>query len=242
MTDIIQNFDRSVEGYAAYAAPQAALAAEMADWIAHEERSGYAIEFGAGTGLFTRRVQPWAGPYLATDAAPRMVAAGVQRCPVVAWKQHEAQLPQSLGMADWIFACNLLQWLENPEEILSGWRKILKADGRLVIAVLMTGTLGELLQVLPETRTLHWRSDREWAQILKQAGFAIERAQTWKHVEVYPSAMDFLRVIHTMGLAPWRSTGPGRLRTALKEYDLNFAVRGGVRSTWQVWLARAVVA
>ena len=51
MSDVIQNFDRSVAGYEAHSAPQAELAAELARWIAPGERRGRAVEFGAGTGL-----------------------------------------------------------------------------------------------------------------------------------------------------------------------------------------------
>jgi trans-aconitate methyltransferase len=240
MNIVIQNFDRSVAGYAAHAITQNALAAKLADWIALEERSGYAIELGAGTGLFTQKLQPWAGPYLATDAAPHMVAAGVENCPLVAWKQQEAEQPQYLGPADWVFACNLLQWLGNPAAALKAWHDTLKPEGHLVIAVLLPGTFQELHQVLPEANPLIWRSAEDWAKIVEDAGFVLEREESWKHIHIYPNALDFLRAIHAMGLAPRTVVGPGRLRTALREYDRQFAAPSGVRSTWQAWLARAV--
>jgi len=240
MTDIVQNFDRAAEGYEYHAAPQAALAATLATWVPLEERHGLAIEFGAGTGLFTQRISPWEGPYLATDAAPHMVATGLQRCPQVAWKQHDARDAKILGPADWIFACNLLQWLENPEAVLSDWRNTLKPGGHLVLAVLLPETLCELREVLPEAQTLNWRKAEEWQEILERTGFSIVRAETWKHIQIYPSALDFLRAVHDLGLAPQRLAGPGRLRAALRQYDRDFAITGGVRSTWQAWLAGAV--
>ncbi|HVU37107.1 MAG TPA: methyltransferase domain-containing protein [Opitutales bacterium] len=239
MNEVVEKFDRSVEGYEANCAPQEALAAELARWVPYEERSGFAIEFGAGTGLFTRKMQPWCGPYLATDASAQMVATGIRLCPIVAWLQHDAQNAQSLGPADWVFACNLLQWLDNPAEILSGWRDLLKPGGHLVIAVLLEGTFGELQQILPEANPLTWRSAGAWSSLVTQAGFAIERAEIWQHLEIYPSSLDFLRSVHAMGLAPRHLVGPGRLRTALRKYDGQYAIAGGVRSTWRGWLARA---
>lgn len=241
MNNVIQTFNRSVAGYEAHAIPQNALAAKLADWIALEERGGYALEFGAGTGLLTSKLQPWAGPYLATDAAPRMVVAGVDNCPLVAWKQQTAEDASCLGQPDWIFACNLLQWLEDPAAVLAGWRRILTPGGHLAIAVLLPGTLSELRQILPEANPLIWRTAKEWEHLLEKTGFVVEQEETWQHIHIYANALALLRALHVMGLAPQRTLGPGRLRTALKEYDRRFAAPSGVRSTWQAWLARAVV-
>lgn len=239
MNEVVEKFDRSVEGYEANCAPQEALAAELARWVAYEERRGYAVEFGAGTGLFTRKMQPWCGPYLATDASPRMVATGIKLCPIVAWMQHAAQNAQSLGPAEWVFSCNLLQWLDHPAEVLSGWRDLLKPGGHLVMGVLLQGTFGELQQILPEANPLTWRNAEEWTTLVKGAGFVIEKKEVWEHLEIYPSALDFLRSIHAMGLAPRHLIGPGRLRSALRRYDGEFSIAGGVRSTWRGLLVRA---
>jgi SAM-dependent methyltransferase len=240
MRDVIQNFDRSVAGYAAHSAPQAALAAELAQWIAPGERQGRAVEFGAGTGLFTRQLQPWAGTYLATDAAPRMVEQGRAHCPTASWETRDARQTTGLDSADWIFSCNLLQWIEEPEAVLRGWRKILAPGGQLAVAVLLPGTLHELQTVLPATTPLRWHSAEEWRMILRHTDFAVEREATWEHREIHPHALTLLRTVHAMGLAPRRAASVGRLRAALRAYDQKFAVPGGVRATWQAWLARAV--
>ncbi len=241
MNQVVENFDRSVHGYETQCLPQDALACELAKWVPFEERSGYAVEFGAGTGLFTRKVQPWCGPYLATDASPNMVATGMQRCPIVAWKVHDATDAQGVGVADWIISCSLLQWLQDPAATLRSWHGIMKPGGHLLIGVLLPGTLNELRQLLPEASPLPWHTAEEWPQLVNQAGFALERMQTWQHVEVYADALELLRAVHAMGLAPRRTVGPGRLRSAIKQYDQYFAVPGGVRSTWQAWMGKAVV-
>jgi malonyl-CoA O-methyltransferase len=238
--DVIQNFDRSVSGYDAHSAPQAVLAAELAGWIAPGERLGRAVEFGAGTGLFTRALQPWTGTYFATDAAPQMVERGRARCPTAQWALQDARQPTGLDSADWIFSCNVLQWLEEPEAALRGWRKLLAPGGQLAIAVLLPGTLGELQSALPATTPLRWRSSEEWRVILHRAGFALEREALWEHREIYPDALALVRAIHAGGLAPRRAAGAGKLRAALRVYDQKFATNGGVYATWQAWLARAV--
>jgi len=242
MNHVIQNFDRSVMGYEIHSIPQNALATELAKWIPPEERHGYAIEFGAGTGLFTRKMQPWSGAYLATDAAPRMVISGIEQCPFVAWKEQTADQPQYLGPADWVLACNLLQWLKDPESVLKAWHDTLKPGGHLAIAVLLPGTFAELHQVLPEANPLIYRSAKIWENLLEKAGFTLEREEIWQHTHIYSNALAFLRAIHAMGLAPQTTIGPGRLRAALREYDRKFAAPSGVRTTWQAWLVRAVAA
>jgi trans-aconitate methyltransferase len=242
MSDVIQNFDRSVAGYEAHSAPQAELAAELARWIAPGERHGRAVEFGAGTGLFTRPLQPWNGNYLATDAAPRMVELGRARCAAATWKTLDAREPAGLDSPDWIFSCNLLQWLDEPAAALHGWRKILPSSGQIAAAVLLPGSLHELQTVLPATTPLRWRTADEWRLIFRDSGFAVAREAIWERCEIYPGALALLRAVHAMGLAPRRAAGAGQLRAALRAYDQKFAVPGGVRATWQAWLVRGAAA
>jgi len=240
MSDVIQNFDRAVAGYDAHSAPQAKLAAELARWIAPGERRGRAVEFGAGTGLFTRRMQPWSGSYLATDAAPRMVELGRARCPSASWAILDARQPATLDSVDWIFSCNLLQWLDDPEAAIKGWRKILVPRGQLLAAVLVPGSLLELQSVLPDSSPLRWRTTDEWRVILRHSGFSIVHESVWEHREIYPHSLAFLHAIHAMGLAPRRASRVGQLRAALRAYDEKFAAPGGVFATWRAWLVRAV--
>ena len=237
--DTVASFDRAAECYAAFAAPQAALASTLATWITPAERRGCALEFGAGPGLLTERLLPWAGQYYATDAAPAMLARGQARCPSIIWKLCDARDPANPGPADWLFACGLLQWLPDPATILRRWRSHLLPGGCLAVGIWLPGTLGELASLLPEATPVHWRSASEWAAIFASAGFALERAETWEHLSHHPSALHFLRAVHAMGLAPRRVVGPGRLRSALRAYDLRFSTTGGVRATWRAWLARA---
>ncbi len=238
MTGVIENFDRSVAGYEAHSAPQAALAAALAQWILPSERHGVAIEFGAGTGLFTQQVQPWKGTYTATDAAPGMIQRGKTLVPAANWKIADARQSLSLGPADWIFACNMLQWVDNPEAVLGGWRKIAAAEGQIALAVLLPETFQELEAVLPGSSPVRWHTADAWSQYLEGAGFAIERASEWRHIAVAPSALAWLRSLHAMGLAPRRTMGAGRLRTALRHYDEDYPTNGGVRATWAGWLMR----
>jgi trans-aconitate methyltransferase len=237
--DTIASFDRAAESYATFAAPQAALAAALAAWIAPVERRGRALEFGAGTGLLTERLQPWAGPYLATDASAAMLQRGQSRCPFVDWQLHDARNPAGLGPADWIFACGLLQWLGEPAITFRRWHAEIALGGRLAVGILLPGTFAELESLLPEASPVRWRSTPEWENLLRQAGFRLDRAETWEHLSLHPSALEFLRAVHAMGLAPRRTVGPGRLRIALRAYDRRFAGPAGVRATWRAWLARA---
>jgi trans-aconitate methyltransferase len=238
MTNIIQNFDHAAAAYEAHGAMQAALAAALAGWIAPEERIGTAVEFGAGTGLFTRQLQPWAGAYTATDAAPNMVQLGRALNSVANWKVLNAHEPGALAPADWVFACNVLQWLEPPATVLRGWRSILTPRGQFAVAILLPGTLQELRAVLPEASPLQWHSEAAWREMFAQAGLTVERVELWEQAQIYPNALTLLRSLHAMGLAPRRTVSASRLRNAMREYDAKFSMHGGVRVTWQAWLAR----
>jgi malonyl-CoA O-methyltransferase len=238
--DTIASFDRAAARYETFAAPQDALATAIAAGVAPTERRGHALEFGAGTGLLTARLLPWAGSYLATDAAPAMLRLGQARCPAAAWSLRDARDPAGLGPADWIFSCGLLQWLADPATVLRRWRAEIVPGGRLVLGLWLPGTLGELESLLPDAMPMQGRTEHEWQALLQPAGFRLEYAQTWNHISLHPSALDFLRAVHAMGLAPRRTVGPGRLRAALRTYDRRFATPHGVRATWRAWLARAV--
>lgn len=229
MKNIIENFDRAADRYESLARPQAALAAELADWIKPEERKGSALELGAGTGLFTRQVLPWDGTYTATDAAPKMVALGRQLCPRVEWKVMDARSPNGASPVNWIFACSLLQWFPEPLAVLQAWRKFLRLEGQLALAVLLPGTLGELQSVLPEAKPLNWHPASAWRDMVARAGFAVEREQEWEQPCLYPNSLELLRSIHAMGLAPHRAVTGGRLRTALREYNHQHARPGVFR-------------
>jgi trans-aconitate methyltransferase len=241
MKDVIESFDRAAGSYERHAQPQAALATELANWISPAEKKGRALELGAGTGLFTRWMLPWAGTYTATDAAPKMVELGRARCPSAHWKVLDARALDSQEEVNWVFACSLLQWMPDPQAVLQNWRNFLTADGKLLLAVLLPGTLGELQSILPEAKPLNWHPAAEWRSMAEAAGFAIEREQTSEQQILHPNSLELLRAVHAMGVAPQHAVGPGRLRVALRIYNEKYATAGGVQSTWRAWLVRAQV-
>src|SRR5690348_10592425 len=116
-----KSFSRAAARYDRHARVQTALADWVAVW-APEERSGRALEVGAGTGVFTHRLQPWPGKYVATDLSPAMCAAGAAAVPAVEWKRMPAETPLP-GPWDWIVSSGMLQWAEDPEAIFNVWRK-----------------------------------------------------------------------------------------------------------------------
>jgi malonyl-CoA O-methyltransferase len=239
MKNVIDNFDRAAERYENHAQPQAAVAKALAEWILPQERKGCALEFGAGTGLLTRLLQPWEGNYTATDAAPRMVAQGRVHCPHAEWQTMDARQPKNIAPVNWIFACSLLQWMSQPQTVLQHWRRLLSPGGQLAFAVLLPGTLSELAEQLPEATPLDWHTENEWRSMVEAAGFIIEREQVWEHTSLHANSLELLRAVHAMGLAPKNAVGPGRLRKALRSYDDKHRVAGSVEATWRAWLVRA---
>ncbi|HXA14401.1 MAG TPA: methyltransferase domain-containing protein, partial [Opitutaceae bacterium] len=100
------SFDKAAPNYCEHARVQAALADWLAGWLP-AERDGRALEIGAGPGVFTRRLLPWAGELTATDISPAMCAAGRAALPQVEWRVMAAEEPER-GPWDWIFCSSML--------------------------------------------------------------------------------------------------------------------------------------
>ncbi len=123
-TVVADSFSRAAPGYDRHALVQLAMAEWLAEWLP-TERNGRVLEVGAGTGLFTRHLAGWRDGVTATDLSPAMTQAGRAAVPAVSWRMMEAGHPLP-GPWDWIFSSAMLQWVEDPAQVFSAWRKVLK--------------------------------------------------------------------------------------------------------------------
>ena len=73
-------FDRRASDYERHAPVQREAAQWLAEWLPGEIEHP-ALELGAGTGLFTRHLVGRTKRLVASDIAPRMVQAGIDRLP-----------------------------------------------------------------------------------------------------------------------------------------------------------------
>jgi hypothetical protein len=105
----------------------------------------------------------------------------------------------------------------------------------MVHAVPCEPCLGEWRALVPES-PVPWRNEAEWLKIFERAGLRVTRSQSWAHNAVCASAFEMVRGFHRTGVTGRVRVGPARLRQALREYDTQHGVPGGVQATW-AWLA-----
>lgn len=233
MTDVIASFDRMAPTYLAHAGVQEELAAWLAEWLP-PERTGRALEIGAGPGVFTRRLLPWKGTLLATDASGAMCAAGRAAWPAVTWRTMVAERPVA-GPWDWIFSSSMLQWAENPAAVLAAWKRRLAPGGRVLAGFFVTGTLAEWSATAGGPAPLRWRTPEEWRTLLEESGLRLRRDGAERRILHHESAAAWLRSLHGTGAAPFRRLSPARLRCVLREYEERHRTAEGVPFTWQFY-------
>ncbi|HTQ29734.1 MAG TPA: methyltransferase domain-containing protein [Opitutaceae bacterium] len=231
------SFSRAAAKYGEHARVQSALADWLADWLPAVRR-GRALEIGAGPGVFTRRLLPWAGALTATDISPAMCAAGRAALPQAEWQVMAAESPAP-GPWDWIFCSSMLQWAADPEKIFAAWRKVIAPGGRLLAGLFAAGSLPEWQAVRAGDSPVKWRTAGEWRACLAHCGLEVVRDEVQPRVFAHPSALAFLRSVHGVGAAPQRRVPAGQLRRLLRDYQARFGGPGGVQATWMFYRLEA---
>lgn len=231
------SFSRAAPHYRRFAHVQAAMADWLAEW-APASRNGAALEIGAGTGLFTQRLLPWSGRYVATDLSPEMCEEGRHLLPAIEWSDMAAEDPLS-GPWDWIFSASMLQWAEYPAAILDAWRHVLRPGGKILAGFFVDGSLPELRQLTHGWAPLVWHAPRFWEETIVRSGLQLTRSECIERVFWHDSALEMLRGLHGVGASPVRRYAAGELRNIIKHYEAEFRVGHRVRSTWKFYRLEA---
>jgi malonyl-CoA O-methyltransferase len=231
------SFDRAARAYLAHARVQESMAEWLAEWIPID-RKGRALEVGAGPGVFTRYLLPWAGSFTASDVSESMCAAGRTAWPEVTWRAMAAE-SLAEGPWDWIFSSSMLQWVADPAMVFAAWRARLRPGGKLLVGLFTEGSLPEWRAIAGDSGPLIWRHPEDWRRALQTAGFRIVRDESVSREFGYASAREFLRSLHGVGAAPTRRYLPGRLRRLMSEYQLSCGRQAAVTATWAYYRVEA---
>jgi ubiquinone/menaquinone biosynthesis C-methylase UbiE len=109
----------------------------LAEIFGHEHDLGDVIEFGCGTGYFTRVIARNARHVTATDLSPRMVAAARSRLRGMDNITFQVQDSESTSLPsdafDTAFMANMLHTLDDPVKALKECGRVLKPAGTLFI-------------------------------------------------------------------------------------------------------------
>lgn len=228
---LAESFGRAAARYRDHARVQRALADWTAEWLpALPLRTGRALEVGAGSGLFTERILPWSGPFVATDISPAMCAEGRRHLPEVEWLPAAVENPPA-GPWDHIFSSSMLQWVRDPVVALAACRAVLMPGGTIVAGLFAAPTLPQWAEAAGAA-PLEWRTPAQWLAALDQAGWRVIRSAVRTDEIEFGSGRELAHSLHAVGAAPARRLTAPRLREILRQYDERNRSPGGVRSTW----------
>ncbi len=266
---VVAEFDRHATDYQAHSGVQEAVAQWLAEWIpaaaaalpqsatpavagdrlrrdlGPARRTAFpcrCLEFGAGTGHFTRHLLREGLSVHATDAAPAMVALGQQRLPDPRWLLQDAWAPTADHLPEspplrLIASASLLQWAPAPVAVLQRWAALLPMGGAFLGAWFIKPTLREWHQLTGLPGPVIWRSASDWRSALQEAGWNILSAESRDFPWHYPSSLALLRSLQRSGAAPspgsrHHQAPPSQLRRLLAAYDRQYHGPAGVRATW----------
>ncbi|MDE0575645.1 MAG: methyltransferase [Opitutales bacterium] len=237
----MSSFDKRAGSYEGAAKIQAELADWGSEWLELNLSGKTAIEFGAGTGLFTQFITNTGVDLTATDLSPAMLAEGQQRVSACRWEKLDAWSPETSSRVDRLYSASLLQWCKNPKESLEQWRELLTPTGRVLCLFFIKGTLGELESLHPGITSLSWLDAREWNHAFERAGFEILRAEESLRKFFHEDAVDLLRNLRAIGATGMTRLDANHLRKLLCAYDESFRGEVGTYSTWNFFRLEVAV-
>jgi ubiquinone/menaquinone biosynthesis C-methylase UbiE len=136
-----------------------------------------ALDAGAGTGIYTRRLAERGAIVTAVDADPEMLAAAALKAPRATFIAGDgAQLPLADGSFDLALAVTLLCFIEDPQSAVAELVRVTRHGGRVVLAELNRHSLWAAWRRIKgatgsETwRRAHFYTPTELAALLSQAG------------------------------------------------------------------------
>jgi malonyl-CoA O-methyltransferase len=227
-------FDRKASVYDLHAHVQRDTAAWVAEWLPQARENATCLEFGSGTGNFTRHLTRCFRTVEASDYAGAMVAAGRESIPAARWTQRDAWAPQGeTASRDFVASCSLLQWAPDPVDVLTRWHALLKPGGETLSGIYIAPSLPEFRHLLPERQPLQWRTGDEWETCFRLAGFRDVRLESCTREYIYPGARALLRQLHGTGAFQIGDPLPlSQTRALIQGYEAAYSRAGGVVATW----------
>jgi len=259
-----RSFGRSAGTYDAHAVLQREVGDRL---IAHLEFSKIAptrmLDIGCGTGYITRLLHkhfPKAG-LTAIDIAPGMLlsarAAQPRRMPWVGRTSYACcdavRLPFSDGSFDLVASNLAMQWVREPEKMLSEMRRVLAPGGLMLLSTFGRRTLGELRQSLAGFSheyaglVLPFPDVTSLGDALMKMPIEVPVTDTDLFTLTYPDPMALIRELKGLGASssaiknrPTGLYGRRLLRHIEADYAANHRDEDGrIRATFEVLYAQA---
>jgi len=264
LTHVGRAFGRSAESYDAHAVLQREVADRL---VAHLEfskiRPRRMLDIGCGTGYFSRLLhQRFKRAHLtAVDIAPGMVRAAQDNHPRrMPWMAHTGfvladavSLPFADASFDLVGSSLAMQWVSDPQRMLSEMRRVLAPGGLMVLSTFGRRTLGELRQSLADFSHEHaglvlpFPDVTSLGDTLMKLPVELPVTDTDLFTLTYPDPMALVRELKGLGAT---SSGirnrPSGLygRRLLRHLNSHYAAHhcdedGRIRATFEVLYAQA---
>ena len=262
-------FSRSAASYEAAARLQHAVEARLLESLDYLDDPALArapprrvLDLGCGTGRASRAMQArWPkADVLSLDLALPMLREGRAAARPGGWLANPfarrplpvcadaRALPLADASVDVLFSNLCLQWVEDLDAVLAGFRRVLKPHGLLLFSTFGPATLWELREAFAQADDVpHVSPFADIAGVgdaLVRAGFhqpVLDREDERTHYPDLPALMRELRAIGaTNALASRRHTltGRTRFRVAAEAYEAHRDARG-LPASWEILSAMA---
>ena len=262
-------FSRSAASYEAAAGLQHAVEARLLESLDYLDDPALArapprrvLDLGCGTGRASRAMQArWPkAEVVSLDLALPMLREGRAAARPGGWLANPfarrplpvcadaRALPLADASVDVLFSNLCLQWVEDFDAVLAGFRRVLKPHGLLLFSTFGPGTLWELREAFAQADDVpHVSPFADIAGVgdaLVRAGFhqpVLDREDERTHYPDLPTLMRELRAIGaTNALASRRHTltGRTRFRVAAEAYEAHREARG-LPASWEILSAMA---
>lgn len=262
-------FSRSAASYEAAARLQHAVEARLLESLDYLDDPALqrapprrVLDLGSGTGRASRAMQArWPkAEVVSLDLALPMLREGRAAARPGGWLANPfarrplpvcadaRALPLADASVDVLFSNLCLQWVEDFDAVLAGFRRVLKPHGLLLFSTFGPGTLWELREAFAQADDVpHVSPFADIAGVgdaLVRAGFhqpVLDREDERTHYPDLPTLMRELRAIGaTNALASRRHTLTGRTRfqVAAEAYEAHREARG-LPASWEILSAMA---
>ena len=262
-------FSRSAASYEAAAALQHAVEARLLESLDYLDDPALArapprrvLDLGSGTGRASRAMQArWPkAEVVSLDLALPMLREGRAAARPGGWLANPfarrplpvcadaRALPLADTSVDVLFSNLCLQWVEDLDAVLAGFRRVLKPHGLLLFSTFGPATLWELREAFAQADDVpHVSPFADIAGVgdaLVRAGFhqpVLDREDERTHYPDLPALMRELRAIGaTNALASRRHTltGRTRFRVAAEAYEAQREAHG-LPASWEILSAMA---
>lgn len=201
MTSIASSFGKAAQRYEQSARLQREVALDTLPLL-KDMPIGTLLDLGCGPGWFHSHLSTWCHELWALDISPQMLAkTQSQHIATRLLLASAEQVPLAASSVDVVFSSLMLQWSNQPEQVLAEAFRLLKPGGKFVITTLVEGSLDEFHRAWQhagyKSPALQF-VDTSWlVQQARAAGLTVKAQQksyTWFFADVFAVAREFKQI------------------------------------------------